>query len=124
MDVPDKHNWFNLGAIVPAICVLFSILFCLFVGPVMTPGAEVVWVSGIIFIAILVWFNAAKTEQKTEQRERNVIAKFNEIKQLIEKPGTTLEDIRRVAADIDDSFSKTPWALRATQAEIYKRWWK
>jgi hypothetical protein len=62
----------------------------------MTTEAEVVWAAGIVIIAILVWFNAAKIEQKTEQRERNANAKFNEIKQLIEKPGTTLEDVKKV----------------------------
>jgi len=124
MDIPDKHNWFNLGAIVPSICVLFSFLFCLFVGPVMTPVAEVLWVSGIIVIATLVWFNSAKIAQETERRERDMIAQFKELKQLIEKPGTDFEDIRRAAADIDESFSKTPFARRATQAEIINRWWK
>jgi ABC-type protease/lipase transport system fused ATPase/permease subunit len=88
---PNKHDWFNVGAIVPPLVVLFSFSFYLFVGPVMSLQVEVLWVTGIIIIAFLVWLNAAKTEQ----RGREANAALDEIKQLLAKPGTTLEDVKR-----------------------------
>jgi hypothetical protein len=121
MAVPDKRHWFNIGAIVPAICVLFSFLFCLFVGPVMTIEADGVWVAGIIVIAILVWFNAAKQDQKSEQRERDVIEKFNELKQLIEKPGTTFDEVREAASRLG-VLSNSPLASSEAQANVHKLW--
>ena len=61
----------------------------------MSPQVEFLWVAGIIIIAFLVWFNAAKTQQ----REREANAKLDEIKQLLSKSGTTLEDVERVIGD-------------------------
>ena len=88
-------DWFNINAIVPPLGVLFSFAFGLFVGPVMSPQVEFLWVAGIIIIAFLVWFNAAKTQQ----REREANAKLDEIKQLLSKSGTTLEDVERIIGD-------------------------
>jgi hypothetical protein len=93
MAVPKKHDWFNVGAIVPPLAVLFTSAFGLFTRSAMSLQAEIVWIIGIIVIAFLVWFNAAKTQQRgREDRQR-----LDTIIQLLEKPGTTLEDIRVVA---------------------------
>jgi hypothetical protein len=100
MDMPSKHDWLNVGAIVPLLGVLFSSAFGLFAGPVMTSQVEILWIMGIVIIAFLVWFNAAKVQQQ----------------QLLARPETTLEDVRRAATGTDDSLANTPLVLRV-QAE-------
>ena len=73
---------------------------------VMSLQADILWTIGIIVIAFLVWLNAAKTQQRArEDRER-----LDKIIQLLAKPETTLEDVRRATTSIDDSLSKTPLA--------------
>ena len=126
MEMPNKHDWFNIGAIVPLLAVLFTSSFGLFARAVMSLQAEILWILATIIMAFLVWLNAAKAQQRireAKEHERGVMATLDDIKQLLAKPETTLEDVRRATA-IDDSLSKTPLALRATQAEIYKQWWK
>jgi|ERR1700730_2413682 len=127
MEMPNKHDWFNIGAIVPLLAVLFTSSFGLFARAVMSLQAEILWILATIIMAFLVWLNAAKAQQRireAKEHERGVMATLDDIKQLLAKPETTLEDVRRAAITIDDSFSKTPLALRAAQAEIYKQWWK
>ena len=120
MVAPKKRDWFNVGAIAPISVVLFTCAFGLFTRSVMSLQADILWAIGIFVIALLVWFNAAKTQQRArEDRER-----LDKIIQLLAKPETTLEDVRIATTSIDDSFAKTPLALRAAQAEIYKTWWK
>jgi len=102
-------DWFNINAIVAPLCVLFTFAFGLFTGPVMSPQVEFLWVAGIIVIAFLVWFNAAKTHQREREagereaeargRERGVMILLDEIKQLLSKPGTTLEDVKMLVGD-------------------------
>jgi hypothetical protein len=99
MDVPKKRDWFNVGAIVPLLAVLFTSVFW-FVRSVVGLQAEILWIIGIIIIAFLVWFNAATTQQRgREDRERGQEdrERLDKIIQLLEKPGTTLEDIKRAA---------------------------
>ncbi len=127
MDMPNKHDWFNIGAIVPLLAVLFTSSFGLFARAVMSLQAEILWVLATVVMAFLVWLNAVKAQQRireAKEHERGVMATLDDIKQLLAKPETTLEDVRRAATSIDDSFSKTPLALRATQAEIINKWWK
>ena len=69
MDMPSKRDWFNVGAIVPLLGVLFSSAFGLFAGPVMSPQAAIFWIIGIIVIAVLVWFNAAKNSATRAGRQ-------------------------------------------------------
>ena len=91
MDVPNLRDWINVGAIVPLLAVLFSSAFGLFMGPTMSLHAEILWITVIIVVAFLVWLNAAKTQQRArEDRDR-----LDKIIQLLAKPGTTLEDVRR-----------------------------
>lgn len=127
MDMPNKHDWFNIGAIVPLLAVLFTSSFGLFARAVMSLQAEILWVLATVVMAFLVWLNAVKAQQRireAKEHERGVMATLDDIKQLLAKPETTLEDVRRAATSIDDLFSKTPLALRATQAEIINKWWK
>jgi hypothetical protein len=107
MDVPNLRDWFNVGAIVPLLAVLFSSAFGLFEAATMSPQAEFLWIIGIIVIAFLVWFNAAKTQQRereSRERERAVMIRLDELKQLLAKPGTTLEDVKR-AIGVDARLS-------------------
>jgi len=48
MGVPNKRDWFNVGAIVPLLGVLFSSAFGLFAGPAMSIQVEILWIIGII----------------------------------------------------------------------------
>jgi hypothetical protein len=103
MDMPSKRDWFNVGAIVPLLGVLFSSAFGLFAGPVMSPQAAIFWIIGIIVIAVLVWFNAAKTQQRgreDRQRGQEDRERLDKIIQLLEKPGTTLEDVKMAATGV------------------------
>jgi hypothetical protein len=91
-------DWFS-NAIVPPSGVLFSFAFGLFAGPVMSPHAEFIWIAGSILIAFFVWFNAAKTQQRgreDRQRGQEDRERLDKIIQLLEKPGTTLEDVKSV----------------------------
>ncbi len=110
MDMPEKCEWFNVDAIVPPLAVLFTSALGLFTRSAMSLQAEILWIIATVIMAFLVWFKSAKTAQTTKQRELNMIANFNEIKQLIQliaKPGITLEDIREAATSIDDSLERT-----------------
>ena len=98
MDVPNVRDWLNISAIVPLLGILFSSAFGLFAGPAMSPLVEFLWIIGFIIIAFLAWFNAAKAQQRereAKEHEREVRASLDHIKQLLEQPGTTLEDIKR-----------------------------
>jgi Na+/proline symporter len=64
MDMPNKRDWFNVGAIAPFSVVLFTCAFGLFTRSVMSLQADILWTIGIIVIAFLVWLNAAKTQQR------------------------------------------------------------
>jgi ABC-type protease/lipase transport system fused ATPase/permease subunit len=108
--MPNKCDWFNFGAIVPPLVVVFSFSFYLFVGPVMSAQVEVLWVAGIIVVAFLVWLNAAKTEQ----RGREANATLDEIKQLLAKPGTTLEDVKRAVGILSATEDADPANFRGT----------
>ena len=66
MDVPNLRAWFNVGAIVPLLGV-FSSAFGLFAGSAMSPQVEFLWIMGIIVIAFLVWFNAAKAQERERE---------------------------------------------------------
>lgn len=76
----------------------------------MSTNVELLWIIGVIAIAILLWFNAAKTEQRgREARERELEAKehehavmlrFDELNRLLAKPGTTLEDVKTRVAEL------------------------
>jgi hypothetical protein len=116
MDMPNKHDWLNIGAIVPLLAVLFTSSFGLFARAraVMSLQAECLWVLATVIMAFLVWLNAAKAQQRireAKEHERGVTATLDDIKQLLAKPDTTLEDVRRAATGIDDSFSNPPLAL-------------
>lgn len=118
MGVPNKHDWFNIGAIAPFAVVLFTCTFGLFTRSVMSLQADILWTIGIIVIAFLVWLNAAKTQQRArEDRER-----LDKIILLLAKPETTLEDVKRTvegAARVSattamyTSLTNTPLALQA-----------
>ena len=93
----------------------------------MSLQVELLWGVATIIVAFLVWFGGAKSQQRAreaKENERVVMTILDDIKQLLAKPDTTLEDVRKATTGIDDSLSKGPLALRATQAEIIKRWWK
>jgi hypothetical protein len=116
MEAAKKRDWLNIGAIAP-LAVLFTSAFGLFVGPAMSLQAEILWVVGIVIIAILVWFNAAKTQQRArEDRER-----LDKIIRLLEQPGTTVEDIKRVITSIGDTghldLAGSPITLRVHRAD-------
>ena len=86
----------------------------------MSLQADILWTIGIIVIALLVWLNAAKTQQRArEDRER-----LDKIIQLVAKPETTLEDVRRATTGIGGSLSNTPLSSSAVQTEIINKWWK
>jgi hypothetical protein len=86
----------------------------------MSLQADILWTIGIIVIASLVWFNAAKNQQRArEDRER-----LDKIIQLLAKPETTLEDVRRATTGISGPLSNTPLASSAAQAEIRNQWGK
>lgn len=109
MDVPNKRDWFNVGAIVPLLGVLFSFAFGLFAGPAMSLTAEILWITGIIVMAFLVWLNAAKTQQRereAREHERAVMRRFDELNQLLAKPGTTLEDVKRMVLNATEAPDK------------------
>jgi hypothetical protein len=108
--IPNKRDWFNVGAIVPLFGVLFSSAFGLFAGPAMSPQVEILWITGIVIIALLVWLVAAKTQQ----REREVMSCLDEIKDLLAKPGTTLEDVKRVIGIIDVTEGADIASIRGT----------
>ncbi len=88
----------------------------------MSLQADILWTIGIIVIALLVWLNAAKTQQRArEDRER-----LDKIIQLLAKPETTLEDVKRtieVSARISAttamyaSLSNSPLPLRQAEAD-------
>jgi hypothetical protein len=93
----------------------------------MSLQVEFLWGGATIIIAFLVWFGGAKTQQRARedrQRGREDRERLDKIIQLLEKPGATLEDVRRAATSIDDSLSKGPLTLRAAQAEMISKWWK
>ncbi len=99
--MPNLRDWFNVGAIVPLLVVLFGYSFGLCEAPVMSLQAEIVWITGIIVISFLVWLNAAKmaqSEREAKEHERKVTITLDNIKTLLEKPGTTLEDVKMVIA--------------------------
>jgi hypothetical protein len=99
MDIPGKHDWFNINAIVPPLAVLFTNMLGLFTRSAMSQKAEILWILATFIMAFLVWLNAAKTQQHArEDREhaRENREKLDKIIQLLPKPGTTLEDITRV----------------------------
>ena len=55
-------------------------------------------------MALLVWFSGAKAQQrereaKERKTERAVMGRFDELTQLLAKPDTTLEDVRRIVGD-------------------------
>src|SRR5436190_4966525 len=100
------RDWFNINAIVPPLSVLFGFAFGLFarpVGPSMTISIQCLWIAGAIVLAALTWFSAAKAHQNV--REANEDARkandqrkneFQELRQLILRPGTTLADVKTV----------------------------
>jgi hypothetical protein len=103
MVVLNNCDWFNVGAIVPLLVVLFSSTFGLFEAPAMSLQTEGLWILGIIIIASLVWFNAAKMQQgkrEAEEREREGRVILDEIKQMLAKPRTTLEDVKVLVGDL------------------------
>jgi hypothetical protein len=86
----------------------------------MSPQATLLWILATIIMVFLVWFNAAKTQRRArEDRER-----LDKIIQLLAKPETTLEDVRRATTGIGGPLSNTPLASSAAQAEIINKWWK
>jgi hypothetical protein len=100
MGIPHKRDWFNVSTIGAPLWILSSFVFRQFVGRnVTSPQVEVLWSAATIIIAFLVWFGGAKTQQRAREareHEREVMVALDEIKQLLPKPDTTLEDIRRV----------------------------
>jgi hypothetical protein len=125
--MPNKHDWFNIGAIVPLLAVLFTSSFGLFARAIMSLRAEILWVLATVIMAFLVWLNAAKAQQRireTKEHERGVMATLDDIKQLLAKPETTLEDVRRAATSIGGGpLSNTPLVSSDAQAKVHK-WWK
>jgi len=98
MDVPKKRDWFNVGAVVPPLAVLFTAFGMFARSPVMSHQAEILWIIGIVIIAFLVWFNAAKIQQRgreERQRGREDRERLDKIIQLLAKPETTLEDVKQ-----------------------------
>jgi hypothetical protein len=70
------------------------------------PQAEIFWIIGTIAMALLVWFSGAKAQQREreakereKETERAVMGRFDELTQLLAKPDTTLEDVRRIVGD-------------------------
>jgi len=100
MDIPHRRDWFNIGAIVPLLGVLFTSSFGLFMGHLMSPQAKIWFIMATIVMAALVWFNAAKSQQRARedrQRGKEDRERLDKIIKLLEKPGTTLEDVKRAA---------------------------
>src|SRR3981081_3881039 len=63
-------------------------------------------IIGTIAMALLVWFSGAKAQQREheakereKETERAVMGRFDELTQLLAKPDTTLEDVRRIVGD-------------------------
>jgi hypothetical protein len=123
--MPNHRDWLNVGAIVPLLVVLFGYSFGLCEAPIMSLQAEVLWITGIIVIASLVWLNAAKMaqrEREAKEHERKVTITLDNIKNLLSKPDTTVEDIRMAATGIKGPLSNTPLASSDAQAKIHQ-WW-
>jgi hypothetical protein len=126
MDIPGKRDWLNVSTIGAPLWILVSFAFGLFVvHPGMSPQFEFLWGAATVAIAFIVWFGAAKTQQRArEDREqaRENRERLDTILELLPKPETTKEDIRMAATGISDRLSNTPLASSAAQAEIHK-WW-
>jgi hypothetical protein len=121
MDMPNLRDWFNVGAIVPLLVVLFGSSFGLCEAPVMSLQAEVFWITGIIVLSFLVWLNSAKLaqrEREAKKHERQVTITLDNIQKLLANPDTTVEDIRMAAT----SGPPPPLPSSAAQAGIHK-WW-
>jgi uncharacterized membrane protein YhiD involved in acid resistance len=122
-------DWFNIVAVATPATMLFSMAFGIFAGPAMSPQAEVFWIIGTIVMALLVWFSGAKAqkrereakqhEMEAKQHERAELLRFDELKQLIAKPETTLEDVR-IAAAVGESAVIGIGISDALQGEITK----
>ena len=99
-------DWFNIVVAATPATMLFSMAFGVFAGPAMSPQAEIFWIIGTIAMALLVWFSGAKAQQREreakereKETERAVMGRFDELTQLLAKPDTTLEDVRRIVGD-------------------------
>ena len=125
--MPNKHDWFNFSTIGAPLWILVSFAFGIFVvHPVMSLQVEFLWGVITIIIAFLVWFGAAKTQQRArEDRERGKEdrERLDKIIQLLEGPETTLEDVRKAATGISGPLSNTPLASSDAQAKVHK-WWE
>jgi positive regulator of sigma E activity len=67
MDVPNKRDWFNVGAIVPLL-VLFISAIGLFTRAGMSLETEILWAIVIIVVAFLVWFNCRENAAARARR--------------------------------------------------------
>ena len=125
MDMPNRREGLNISTIGAPLWILFRFSFGLFVGhPVMSPQAEFLWGGATIIIAFLVWFGGARAQQRA-RKDRELL---NEIKQLVTKPETTLEDVRKavrsavgasaITDTISDLYSNTQLVLREEAERI------
>jgi hypothetical protein len=76
---------------------------------------EILWIVATVIMAILVWFDAAtrqKRAREDRQRGQEDRSRLDKIIQLLERPETTLEDVKRAATGIS-SFPNITLALQA-----------
>jgi hypothetical protein len=95
-------DWFNIGAITPFLCVLFSAAFGLFAGPAMSRPIECLWIIGGLSVAALTWFSAAKAQQNVREAKERGAANTRTLEKILQKtaePGATMADVERIIHD-------------------------